>query len=159
MTEIYRSPWFNLEGYLACTVKYSNGSKRTVLQHREVMEVFLKRRLDRFEFVHHKDENKRNNDILNLEVLSPQDHRREHAKGVEMVNLRCLLCGSEFNRIARYERSNRKSGKVGPFCGRSCAGKWSTGAMSELVDEPDLESGTARCEGSTPSGATSDSPR
>lgn len=39
--EIYRSNWFDLEGYNACTVKYSDGSKKTVLQHRELMEEHL----------------------------------------------------------------------------------------------------------------------
>lgn len=125
MREIYRSPWFNLSGYLACTVKFEDGTKRTVLQHREIMEKHLSRKLESCEHVHHLDENKRNNAIGNLEVLSNIEHGRQHAKRADLAKLVCLFCSKEFERIARHERNNRKKGKVGPFCGKSCTGKWS----------------------------------
>lgn len=51
------------------------------LEHRVVMEKHLGRKLIGDELVHHKDRNKRNNDISNL-VLCKNDaeHRQLHAK-------------------------------------------------------------------------------
>lgn len=124
MKEIYRSPWFNLEGYLACTVKYADGSKKTILQHREVVENYLGRKLNSNEIVHHRDENKRNNKEDNLEVLSQGAHARRHQLGKGDLSLICVACDKEFTRRGCDERYNRKQGKHGPFCGKSCVGKY-----------------------------------
>lgn len=47
-------------------------------QHRVVMEAALKRKLRPDEHVHHKDGDKQNNSLDNLEVLLAADHHREH---------------------------------------------------------------------------------
>ncbi len=127
MKIVYRSRPFNMHGYIAVTVKYSNGTRKTVLEHREVMERHLKRRLKPSEVVHHKDGNKINNRLRNLEVISRSQHSSRHAKerGIEIVALTCRECDASFHREAREERHNRGQGKAGPFCGRSCAGSWS----------------------------------
>lgn len=44
--------------------------------HRLVLESFLKRRLRRYEHVHHIDGNKKNNDIKNLVILTNSEHRK-----------------------------------------------------------------------------------
>ena len=126
MEEIYRSPWFILEGYLACTVKYANGTKRTVLQHREVMEKKLGRKLKRTEIVHHKNNRRRDNVPRNLTLKTPSSHARLHAAEhpAELISLKCFWCGKQFTRPARFERHLRKQNKAGPFCGKSCVGQW-----------------------------------
>lgn len=48
--------------------------------HRTIMERTLDRKLTSSEVVHHKDGNKRNNDIANLEVLTRSEHTRQHSK-------------------------------------------------------------------------------
>lgn len=45
---------------------------------RKIMENHLGRKLDRLEYVHHIDEDFTNNDIENLEVLSPREHKHRH---------------------------------------------------------------------------------
>ncbi len=78
---MWRGEWIRLTtGYLACAVIYQDGSKRVILQHREVMERHLGRELREDEVVHHRDENKENNQIENLEVLSREEHSRHHAE-------------------------------------------------------------------------------
>jgi hypothetical protein len=48
--------------------------------HIMVMEEELGRKLLPGEIVHHKDENKRNNDKNNLELTCPKDHGKHHIK-------------------------------------------------------------------------------
>ena len=50
-------------------------------EHRLIMEQFLGRKLNKKEVVHHKDGNKSNNNINNLEVMSLSDHSRMHQLG------------------------------------------------------------------------------
>ena len=45
------------------------------------MEQYLGRKLTRDEVVHHKDGNKANNDIENLELTSLSEHTRQHQLG------------------------------------------------------------------------------
>src|SRR5689334_20321571 len=47
------------------------------LEHRHVMEQHLGRALDKNEYVHHKNGDKLDNRIENLEVMSPSDHSTE----------------------------------------------------------------------------------
>lgn len=48
------------------------------LEHRVVMSVKLGRPLTEDEIVHHKDEDKKNNDPENLELTTHEEHSREH---------------------------------------------------------------------------------
>jgi hypothetical protein len=47
-------------------------------EHRYIMEQFLGRKLESYEVVHHKDGNKRNNDLENLEVILLSEHSTLH---------------------------------------------------------------------------------
>ena len=130
--EVYRSPAFRMHGYVAHTVKYSDGSRRTVLVHREVMEQVIGRSLLRSEFVHHKNEDKSDNNPLNLEIMSNSEHSKHHAPKAEFVTLSCAWCGKIGEFEARRLRHNQNiQGKVGPFCGKSCAGSWSRSKQLE----------------------------
>lgn len=51
-----------------------------VFEHVRVMELHLGRKLGANESVHHKDGNKTNNDLANLEVLLRGEHSRLHRK-------------------------------------------------------------------------------
>jgi len=51
--------------------------------------------------VHHKDENKSNNAVDNLELLTTEDHTRLHNPLTETPKRYCLHCGKELVRAVR----------------------------------------------------------
>jgi len=123
MKEVWRSNWFPLEGYNAATVKYDDGSKRTVYQHREIKEKELGRKLNSKEHVHHKNGNRKDNHPKNLEVVSFSGHIKKHRK-IEWTTVVCLECENKFKKMAKDERRRIRTKRNGPFCGKSCTGKW-----------------------------------
>lgn len=64
------------DGYVY--VRLEDGSE--MLEHRYVMEQYLGRKLLPEEHVHHRDENKENNESWNLELTDKSSHSSYHAK-------------------------------------------------------------------------------
>lgn len=52
-------------------------------EHRHIMELYLKRPLMLCEVVHHKDGDKKNNSIENLEIMNSGAHTRLHHTGLK----------------------------------------------------------------------------
>lgn len=70
-----RKPKLQKNGYLTITI----GNKKHYV-HRLIMEEYLGRKLKSNEQVHHINENKTDNRIENLQVISNKKHKKLHAK-------------------------------------------------------------------------------
>lgn len=96
------------------------GHRTSTSYARYLMGIHLGRLLTNKEEVDHKDDNKLNDDLDNLVVVSKQENRAKGRKRT-MVELTCPTCLTKFTR----ERKNThlvKGGKIPTCCSRSCSG-------------------------------------
>ena len=74
------------------------------------------------EIIHHKDGNKHNNNISNLEVMTREAHTvLHHTTGTKTMLLRCPTCGKVFTKEKRM--THLQKGGQSTFCSRDCANK------------------------------------
>ena len=117
----WKGGWYErLDGYFARIVE-RDGKRTSVLQHREVMEKHLDRKLKTSEHVHHLDGDKKNNSIDNPVVLNSSVHVQLHMAGRDRPKGRwatkydcCIQCGNSTRRhqghglcSACYERHKK----------------------------------------------------
>ena len=107
-------------------IVYENGKRTTVSYPKYLLEQKLGRPLLPDETCDHIDGDFTNNSLDNLQVLSRIDNIRKHAslKPREKATFTCPECLASFTTYMNDARHNRKQGKAGPFCSRSCAGKY-----------------------------------
>ena len=74
-TDIKGKPRLQKNGYMTLCIK----NKKYYI-HRLVMESYIGRKLEKFEQVHHKNGNKIDKRIENLEIINIKEHQRIHAK-------------------------------------------------------------------------------
>jgi hypothetical protein len=90
--------------------------------HRVLMENKLGRILDGDEVVHHKDENKSNDSIDNLELLLRADHARHHRPPAPLSIVHCSQCGDEI-KLKPHQLRQRTGRTTKMCCSRSCSVK------------------------------------
>lgn len=91
-----------------------------------LMEQHLGRKLEDWETVDHINRDHTDDRIENLRVVSRSQHSTDDAVLALPVEIVCVLCGNVALKSGRNLRGNSKQGKAGPFCSRSCAGKYGT---------------------------------
>ena len=99
-----------------------------IYEHRYVMEIFLGRSLDKTETVHHKDGNRDNNNLSNLELLLDRTHSYLH--GIE----RAKKLGKHLKEERICRICGMPTSKFGTLCGK-CARQKSIKIKLPPLDE------------------------
>lgn len=120
-------PYTGKDGRKRLVLIYPDGRKTSVSYPKYLMELKLQRYFEDNETVDHFDGNIFNDDYTNLIVKDRSAHVKDDVKRLKAQKFSCPLCNSKFILVDKkldYAISNRKRGKVGPFCSKSCAGKY-----------------------------------
>ncbi len=64
-----------------------------------------------------------------------KEHSADDTRRVKNQKFECSWCDKEFERSPRLVRDKSKKQKAGPFCSRSCAGKYSRMLQLKLVEK------------------------
>lgn len=83
-----------------------------VYEHRLIIEMHLGRLLSNEEVVHHINENKLDNRLINLKIMTVTAHVNKHRKAAQPISLICDYCGIPFER----EKSKYKKDRIHKFC-------------------------------------------
>ena len=121
--------WHKKEGrWQANLVKISDTSERTTLSFaRYVMSVKLGRLLDTAtEHVDHINNNKSDDRIENLQILSPEENKKKQQDYYKSLNpdkmeINCSFCGDVFKILIKNHRYHTKQGRTKFNCSRKCA--------------------------------------
>lgn len=99
---------------------------KVVDEHRYIMSNYLNRELSYNDVVHHKDGNKKNNNISNLELLSRSEHASEHQSKTyneKFIELKCSFCNNNFYLLKTKHRYEILRGREDFCCSISCSVK------------------------------------
>lgn len=126
------------EGRTMAQLVKSADDRTTMAYSRYLMSVKLKRKLSKEEEVDHIDDDKSNDEIGNLQILSKHDNIAKWAKTLttEFVKFICPICGISF------ERFKRNSHRLSPACSRACGYEKTRlkltgrGAVPKIVNDP-----------------------
>lgn len=96
-----------------------------VLEHRVVVENHLNRLLNASEVVHHRNGQRHDNRLENLEVTTNSKHTKQHAleKGRMRSVFKCPSCGCTFERWKSSVQGTKR--KIFIACSKECRGKFS----------------------------------
>ncbi len=108
-----------------CLVKYEKGKKikKTVSYPKFLMEQHLNRYLLEDETVDHINGNFEDDRIENLQILTRSENANKASVYVEVPIVSCIWCRTEF-KPSRAQYEKRGVTRAGPFCSRSCSGKY-----------------------------------
>lgn len=115
---------------------YIKNEKRVVSYPRILMEEKLGRQLKENEQVHHLNEDVTDNspDNLGIELLGPHQQIHSNRKYYDTIAI-CVYCGRPFIWTIEAQRNfnrrktkmiNQNKEQVGPFCSKTCSGKYGT---------------------------------
>lgn len=128
---IVRGPYFAKDKgrYYVQIVWESGNHYQSMHLARFLMQEHVGRLLTDEEEVDHIDENKANDDLTNLQILTPKENHNKTFRKYELEIIeQCIWCDNFFtmsNVKQRLWKNKQRAGKAGPFCTASCAAKYS----------------------------------
>lgn len=99
-----------------------NGSRTSTSYARYLMSCHLERYLKEDEHVDHINDDKLDDRIENLQILSPEENARKSATR-SMVEMICPVCGNKFTKEYRQTNMGKGLDRNYQACSRSCGGK------------------------------------
>jgi len=115
----------NREGREFVFIRYTDGTKRSVSYPKFLVEYLLDRELDpNKETIDHLDGNFYNNSWDNMRIVDRKIHAAQDMYREIPVEITCVLCKKKVLKSPHNLIHNAKQKKAGPFCGKSCAGKY-----------------------------------
>lgn len=127
----YKSGYLNInkEPRRVILLVRNDNSQTSISYARYLMSCHLNRYLSKEEHVDHIDNDKLNDMIENLQILSIEENNYKSRvnlgiKLAEDITLTCPVCSNEFPRPSRNIKHKLESGKS-PCCSRKCGGKFS----------------------------------
>lgn len=121
-------------------IVFEDNSKRTVSYPKFLMEQHIGRELDPVkETIDHIDGDFTNDDLDNLRIIDRSTHAKEDAKYAKLITITCVWCGKKAKKKGNKLRHNSKQGKAGPFCGKSCAGKYGKAVQLGQIEKKPVQ--------------------
>lgn len=106
-------------------IVHDDGRKQTKSYPKYLLEQHIGRELLLNETADHIDNDKTNNDITNLQILTRKDNSKKamNLRPRKVYKFVCPCCGNAAEKYLNQVLANWKKGKAGPYCSRRCAGK------------------------------------
>jgi endogenous inhibitor of DNA gyrase (YacG/DUF329 family) len=96
-------------------ILYTSHSERTTISYaRYILSIKHKRKLNKNEEADHINNNKTDDSIRNLQILTKEQNNKKRRKNIK-INFVCPICGDNFKLEKRLAYN-----KVNPACSRKC---------------------------------------
>ena len=106
------------KGRKTLTLYNSNSDRSSVSYARYLVSVKEGRFLTKNEEVDHKNDDRRDDRIENLQILTPLENHKKSVVSAQEVTLKCDGCGTIFKRKRKHETHKDPNHKK--FCSRPC---------------------------------------
>ena len=119
-------PYIRKDGRKHIVIIYDDGTRKTKSYPRFLMEQYLGRELLDEETVDHINEDFTDDRIENLQLLSRAENSAKAMvnKPAKIYKFICPSCGKLSSKSLAQVKHNQKRSTKGPYCSRSCAGKY-----------------------------------
>ena len=133
-------PYTRKDGRKHVCIVWQDGRKQTVSYPKFLVECDRGTPLKENETVDHINRDFTDNRLENLRVVDRSIHGADDAKRIKSQSFVCSECSEVFILNGKQVHDafhNRKQGKAGPFCSRSCAGKYGKAIQTGQKEKQD----------------------
>jgi len=117
-------PYLRKDGRKHVCIVHPDGRKQTVSYPKFLTEQRLNRYFLKNETTDHLDDDFNNNMEENIRVIARKEHTVDDVLRHEQQIFVCPECDKVFRPKMHDTIQNRKKGRAGPFCSKSCAGRY-----------------------------------